>query len=47
MEAERGRIGACKYLRGWQQGKLLMPTQEQCWHKNEWVETSRNERLEM
>lgn len=26
----------------WQGGKLFMSTQEQCWHKNEWAETSRN-----
>lgn len=25
-----------------QGGKLFMSTQEQCWHKNEWAETSRN-----
>lgn len=40
--AERGRTEAYKYLGEQQGGKLFMSTQEQCWHKNEWAETSRN-----
>lgn len=41
-EAERGRTEAYKYLGKLQGGKLFTSTQEQCWHKNEWAETSRN-----
>lgn len=41
-EAERGRTEAYKYLGERQGGKLFTSTQEQCWHKNVWAETSRN-----
>lgn len=41
-EAERGRTEAYKYLGEWQGGKLFTSTQEQCWHKNIWTETSKN-----
>lgn len=42
VEAERGRTGAWKYPGEQQGGELFMSTPEQCWHRKERVETSRN-----